>query len=54
METDPERARIIRDLLADAETEVLHTVDDAMSRESVVSYLRAKLNETERVELNGD
>lgn len=53
-ESNFEKARIIRDLIADAETDVLHTADEAMSRKGVVTFLRTKLDETERVEINGD
>lgn len=53
-ELNSEKARIIRDLIADAETGVLHTADEAMNRNGVISFLRTKLDETERVELNGD
>lgn len=53
-EFDSEKVRIIRELITDAEAEVLHTTDEAMSRRGVVSFLRTKLDEAERVELNGD
>jgi hypothetical protein len=53
-EIDPARIRILRDLIADAETETPHTADEAMNRSGVVSYLRTKLDEAGRVMVNGD
>lgn len=53
-ETDPERVRVLRELLAEAETETAHTTEDAIHRQGVVSYLRAKLLDAGRVSLNGD
>lgn len=53
-EVDSERLRVLRDLIGEAETETPRTTADAMSRGGIVSYLRSKLNESERVELNGD
>ena len=51
---NPERARIIRELLAEAESQTPRTVGDALAKRGIVTYLRAKLNEAERVRLSGD
>lgn len=53
-EVDSERVRVLRDLIGEAETETLHTTAEAMNRGGILSYLRSKLNESERVDLNGD
>lgn len=52
-ENDPERVRVIRELLAEAELETAHTSEDAMTRQGAILYLRAKLNEAGRVEIRG-
>jgi hypothetical protein len=53
-ETDPERARVIRELLAEAELETSHTTVDAIARQGAMVYLRFKLEESGRVKINGD
>lgn len=51
---DPERARILRELLAEAESQTPRTVGDALAKRGIVTYLRVKLNEAERVQFDGD
>jgi hypothetical protein len=53
-ESGSEKVRVIRGLLADAETDVFHTADEAMSRRGVVAFLRAKLHEAEKSDLDGN
>jgi len=53
-EYDPARVRVIRELLAEAESETPHTTEEAMARPGAVAYLRIKLAEAGRVQLNGD
>lgn len=53
-ESDPERLRVIRELLAEAEGETSHTVDDALARQGAVAYLSKKLQDERRVEIRGD
>jgi hypothetical protein len=52
-ETDLERVRVIRELLAEAESETSHTTEDAIDRQGALNFLRAKLVEAGRVNLNG-
>lgn len=54
MKYDPERVRIIRELLLEAESDTPHTVTDAVARRGAVAYLQTKLKEAGRVQLNGD
>jgi hypothetical protein len=51
---DPERVRVIRELLLEAEAETFRTATDAVNRQGAVTYLQAKLKEAGRVQLNGD
>ncbi|AXH66289.1 hypothetical protein SEA_SATIS_128 [Streptomyces phage Satis] len=51
-ETDPERVRVIRELLAEAESETSHTTEDAIDRHGAVKFLHAKLTEAGRVNPN--
>lgn len=53
-EYDPERVRVIRELLVEAGSETSHTTEDAMAKRGAVTYLQTKLNEAERVRLSGD
>lgn len=53
-ETDPERTGVIRELLAEAESETCHTTEDAMDRQGAMNFLRAKLGEAGRVTLHGE
>lgn len=53
-EKDPTRVQIIRELLAEAEAETPRTTEEAVARNGAMSYLRAKLDRSERVMLNGD
>lgn len=53
-EYDPERVRVIRELLAEAGSETSHTTEDAMAKRGAVTYLQNKLNEAERVRISGD
>lgn len=54
MEYDPERVRVIRELLAEADSETPRTAQDAEIRQGAITYLRNKLTEAGRVQLNGD
>lgn len=51
---DPERVRVIRELLAEADSETSRTALDAEIRQGAITYLRNKLTEAGRVQLNGD
>lgn len=53
-EKDPTRVQVIRELLAEAEAETPRTTEEAVARNGAMSYLRAKLDRSERVMLNGD
>lgn len=48
------RIRVIRELLAEADTETPHTTEDAMSRQGAIAFLQKKLSEAGRVMINGD
>lgn len=50
---NPERVRVIRELLAEAEAESSHTMEDAMARQGAVLYLSWKLREAERMRAHG-
>lgn len=52
-EVDPERIRVLRELLAEAEGESSHTMDDAVARQGAVLYLRWKLRDAERTQPHG-
>jgi hypothetical protein len=51
---DHERVRVIRELIAEAESETPHTTDDAMAQQGAVLYLRSKLADAGKVILDGD
>jgi|EndMetStandDraft_3_1072993.scaffolds.fasta_scaffold286444_3 hypothetical protein len=52
-ESDPERIRVIRELLAEAEGESSHTMEDAVARQGAVTFLSWKLRDAERMQAHG-
>jgi len=52
-ESDPERIRVIRELLAEAEGESSHTMEDAVARQGAVAFLNWKLRDAERTQAHG-
>ena len=53
-ENSPEKVRILRELLAEAEVETPRTFQEAEAIRGAIIYIRGKLNAMGRVKLSGD
>ena len=48
------RAQNLRELITDIESDVGHTVEDAIGQKYALAFLRKKFDETSKVVLSGD